>query len=217
MTKQTRASFILLLSVPLLLGAVASKRGALKKDIAVGQDAQKAASDVHGQPTPTSLPPTIETPSVSVGNPTPVTSSSAASYAIDWYSINGGGTVNATSTNYKMGASVGQSVAGEASSASYKMGIGFWYGASGGGCACNCHADPMPASCDGVQDVTDVVATIGVAFRGNAPILDGNAGCPWERTDTNCSSSTDVVDVVKMVNVAFRGANPATEFCNPCP
>jgi len=83
------------------------------------------------------------------------------------------------------------------------------------GCGCTCHADP--ANCDGVQDITDVVQTINVAFRGVAAILDPNAACPYETTDTNCSTATDVIDVVKMVNVAFRGANPATEFCNPCP
>lgn len=85
-------------------------------------------------------------------------------------------------------------------------------------CACNCNADPAPlGTCDGVQDVTDVVAVVNVAFRGAATMPDPNANCPNERTDTNCSGSTDVVDVVKMVNVAFRGADPATEYCNPCP
>ena len=142
---------------------------------------------------------------------------SATAYAIDWYSINGGGTVNATSTNYQTGASIGQSVAGAASSPSYQMGIGFWYGASGsGGCTCDCHGDPG-GGCDGVQDILDVVQTVNVAFRGAAAILDPNAACPYEATDTNCSLSTDVIDVVKMVNVAFRGANAATEFCDPCP
>lgn len=82
-------------------------------------------------------------------------------------------------------------------------------------CACNCHADP--AGCNGVQDVTDVVQIVNVAFRGNAPISDPNQSCPYERTDLNCTNSTDVLDVVKMVNVAFRNANATTEFCNPCP
>ena len=84
-----------------------------------------------------------------------------------------------------------------------------------GCCQCNCHADP--AGCNAVQDITDVVQTINVAFRGAAAIFDPNANCPYQTTDTNCSNSTDVIDVVKMVNVAFRGANVATEFCDPCP
>lgn len=146
----------------------------------------------------------------------PEAAASAATYEIDWYSINGGGTVNASSANYKMGASIGQSVAGAASSASYQMGIGFWYGAgASGGCACDCHNDPV---CDAViSNVQDVVATINVAFRGAAAIPDPNGACPFETTDMNCDGFTSVIDVVKVVNVAFRGANPATEYCVACP
>lgn len=82
-------------------------------------------------------------------------------------------------------------------------------------CACDCHADP--SGCDVFRDITDVVQTINVAFRNFAPILDPNAGCPYQTTDLNCSTTTDVVDVVKMIGVAFRNSNPVTEICNPCP
>jgi hypothetical protein len=154
----------------------------------------------------------IETPAIA---PHAEAAASMANYAIDWYSINGGGTVNASSTNYRMGASIGQSVAGAASSPSYQMGIGFWYGAGSGGCACDCHGNPV---CDAaICDVLDVVSTVNVAFRNGAAIVDPNASCPYEATDVNCSTFTDVIDVVKIVNVAFRNGNPATEFCNPCP
>jgi len=82
-------------------------------------------------------------------------------------------------------------------------------------CACQCHSDP--SGCDGVQDVTDIVQTINVAFRGNAEIPDPDTNCPYMRTDVDCSNGTDVIDVVKVVNVAFRAVNPVTEFCSPCP
>lgn len=82
-------------------------------------------------------------------------------------------------------------------------------------CACQCHCDP--ANCDGVQDVTDVVSTINVAFRGFGEIPDPLTSCPYNRTDLDCSGGTDIIDVVKMVNVGFRGAIAASEFCNPCP
>ncbi len=144
----------------------------------------------------------------------PEAAASAALYEIDWYSINGGGTINASSTNYKMGASIGQSVAGAASSANYNMGIGFWHGA-GASCACNCHNDPV---CDAViSNVQDVVATINVAFRGGAALIDPNANCPYEQSDVNCDTFTSVLDVVLVVNVAFRGFNPATTYCVACP
>lgn len=155
-------------------------------------------------------------PNISAQPIRPEAAATAATYEIDWYSINGGGTTNATSTNYRMGASIGQSVAGAASSPSYQMGIGFWYGASGGGgCACDCHNDPI---CDGtISNAQDVVATINVAFRGAAALIDPNANCPYEQSDVNCDAVTGIQDVVRVVNVAFRGLNAATEYCNACP
>jgi hypothetical protein len=128
-------------------------------------------------------------------------------YVVNWYSVNGGGTIDATSAHWKMGMSAAQSVAGEATSASYWMGVGFWYGA----CICPCHGDPV---CDGVSNVQDVVKTVDVAFRGATPASDRL--CPYEQTDVNCDGVSTVQDVVKMVNVAFRGADPAIEFCDPC-
>jgi hypothetical protein len=88
-------------------------------------------------------------------------------------------------------------------------------------CYCLCHADP--SNCDGVQNITDVVQTVNVAFRGAASIVDPSGSCPYETTDVgggpgnSCDGVTSVIDVVKMVNVAFRGASSVTEFCNPCP
>lgn len=79
-------------------------------------------------------------------------------------------------------------------------------------CGCPCPGDPI---CDGVRsNVQDVVTTIGVAFRGDAPVTD--PGCIRERTDVNCTGTTDVLDVVKVVGVAFRGQSAAVEYCNPC-
>ena len=158
-------------------------------------DASSPAEAVPAQP--------VE--NMSVANP-------AASYAIDWYSINGGGTMNASSTNYKMGASVGQSVAGAAASTNYQMGIGFWYGAGGGGCDCPCKYDPQ---CDAViSDILDVTLTINRAFRGAAAVQDPS--CPVERTDVDASSATDVIDVTKVINVAFRGQTVAANYVDPC-
>jgi hypothetical protein len=82
-------------------------------------------------------------------------------------------------------------------------------------CGCDCFGDPV---CDSViNDIVDVVSTVGAAFRNTPTAADPNPFCPRERTDVNCSGSTDIVDVVKVVGVSFRALNPATEFCNPCP
>ncbi len=83
------------------------------------------------------------------------------------------------------------------------------------GCACVCHNDPV---CDAVSsNVQDVVATINVAFRSGAALIDPNANCPYEQPDVNCDTFTSVLDVVLVVNVAFRGFSPATTYCVACP
>lgn len=151
----------------------------------------------------------------------PVALSVSALYQINWQSINIGGETS-VSPVYTALQSIGQETIGQSQSASFTAGQGYWYGtpvsAGPPSCACDCHGDPAPiGTCDGNQDVLDVVQTVNVAFRGAPPIIDPNANCPYETTDTNCSQSTDVIDVVKMVNVAFRGANRAAEFCDPCP
>lgn len=79
-------------------------------------------------------------------------------------------------------------------------------------CLCPCHGDP---ACDGQIDITDVVVTIGIAFRGSASIFDPTCNhTPGGSTDLDCSGSTDIVDVVTIVGVAFRGQQ--MQFCNPC-
>lgn len=166
---------------------------------------------------PLSAPEDAMRPDANVTETAQSLSVDAAAYLIDWYSINGGGVTDASSASYRMGASVGQTVAGEATSSNYRLGIGFWYGASGsaGGCACDCHGDPG-GPCDGFTNILDVAQVVNAAFRNFPPMLDPNASCPYETSDVNCSGSAEVIDVVKMVNVAFRNGNPATEFCNPC-
>lgn len=79
-------------------------------------------------------------------------------------------------------------------------------------CLCPCHGDP---ACDAQIDISDVVITIGVAFRGNASLFDPQCNhTPGGTTDLDCSGGTDVVDVVNIIGVAFRGQT--ANFCNPC-
>ena len=196
-----RTTLTLLLAAPLLLGAVASKRPAGTNTVVA------VAPTPNVQPLP--LQPSDPTERATA--PAPL-SNAMSSYVIDWSSINGGGTTNATSTSYQLGASVGQSVAGASSSANYQMEIGFWYGAGSGGCSCLCKYDP---ECDGViSDVLDVTRTINVAFRGQTSTQD--PGCAKERSDVDASGATDVLDVTKVINVAFRGQSVATNYVDPC-
>lgn len=76
----------------------------------------------------------------------------------------------------------------------------------------NCIGDPQ---CDGTMvNVQDVVATIGIAFRGQTATV--YPGCAQESTDVDCSGATDIQDVVRVINVAFRAAAVEDEFCLDC-
>ncbi|HWO56517.1 MAG TPA: thrombospondin type 3 repeat-containing protein [bacterium] len=77
---------------------------------------------------------------------------------------------------------------------------------------CLHQGDPVA---DSVLNVFDVVATVEVAFRGGAPILDVECPhAPAGRTDTNCDGITNIMDVINVIDAAFRGSAPTT--CNPC-
>ena len=101
---------------------------------------------------------------------------------------------------------------GDSGVVAFKIGLGYEYNVLGTSynCICNCHGDP---ECDGIIDVFDVVLTVGVAFRGEAPVTGGS--CPHETTDIDCNNLTDALDVVSFVNIAFREADPAG-ICTPC-
>ena len=110
--------------------------GASQKDTGAKQTDNLPAKTVEVSRVTPSLAPTAKPeevlPQPQVQAPA---QASPAAYQLNWYSINGGGATNASSTNYKMGLSVGQPVAGAASGTNYDVGIGFWYGAAAGaGC-----------------------------------------------------------------------------------
>ena len=205
MTRSARGPMILLLLAPLLLGAVASGERVALKDVAGVQSAQKAAPEVQSQPK--AQPRESRPRSNAMQIPVPTAVSSDSNHAIDWYSINGGGIIDASSPSYRMSASAGQLTAGEASSPSYQMGIGFWYGA-GGGCSCPHQGD---MNTDGVINVSDVLKEIQIAFVNGTDVQDPE--CPRTRGDVNNSGAVDVNDVLYIIKTAFvNGPNPV----NPC-
>lgn len=59
---------------------------------------------------------------------------SSAHYRLDWFTpLTGGGGGAASSAHYAINFTVGQTVIGASSSASYQVGLGYWYGAASGG------------------------------------------------------------------------------------
>ncbi len=56
---------------------------------------------------------------------------SSTNYKLDWFTpLTSGGGGAASSTNYAINFTVGQSAIGASSSASYQVGLGYWYGAA---------------------------------------------------------------------------------------
>jgi len=147
----------------------------------------------------TAVQPELNLPNV---QPAAATSSSAA-FQLNWLSVNGGGAINATSTNYRLGLSVGQSVAGYATSSSYQMGIGFWYGAPSGGCA-NIKGD---MNGDAIYTSSDVVLELNCTYLGLG-------SCDICFADVTCDGILTSADVVTLLNRTYLGlTNPP--WCGP--
>lgn len=60
------------------------------------------------------------------GNATLALAKPADTYTIDWYTIDGGGTMSALGGSYTLSGTIGQLDAGSATGANYKLNGGFW-------------------------------------------------------------------------------------------
>jgi hypothetical protein len=159
---------------------------------------------------PTQAKPAAEEPAMnSEAGQLPATS--AAAYQINWSSINSGGAIQATSTSYKMGLSVGQSVAGSAASSNYKAGIGFWYGAAGGGGACAVTATG-DVNVNGTITSSDIIYEVNFVFKGGPTPLPCQAA-----GDVNCNGAVTSSDIITLVNYVFKGGAAPCDVCTLIP
>ncbi len=136
------------------------------------------------------------------GQAQPVKPKSAApNFDLNWFTINGGGDSYGSSANYRLGYSIGQSVAGEGGSASYNLGIGFWYGAE-----VICIAIPGDANASGTYTLGDILAVVNYYF--NKPGCSPQPLC-WLsgllcRGDWNGSGTITLGDIIQGVNYYFN-------------
>ncbi len=61
-----------------------------------------------------------------VGNSATASAKPADAYTIDWYTMDGGGTMNASGGTFTLSGTIGQADAGMMSSGAYTLGGGFW-------------------------------------------------------------------------------------------
>ena len=129
-------------------------------------------------------------------------------FQLPWSSLNGGGNVNMSSTNYKAKVTTGQSVIGESQSTNYRMGIGFWYGP---GIYCLAKPGDVNAS-GGAPNLQDVIYLVNFVFdksRVSPPCNGTDPGNCWIfdpfcRGDVNGSGGTpNLQDVIYLVNFVF--------------
>jgi len=141
---------------------------------------------------------TVKSEPVPIQNIAPQEQASPSAYEIDWTSINAGGDLNLSSTNYKVKVSTGQSVIGESQSTNYKMGIGFWYGVPAGPL---CTSKPGDANGSGGNpNLSDIIYLVNYVFKG------GPAPNPTCRGDANgLGGNANLSDIIYLVNYVFKG------------
>lgn len=162
------------------------------------------------QPAPTAATTTNQTAVPTSGsesdNPTlPATQKPNAPRAgeqINWDVIaSGGGTMS--SANFVLDGTIGQTVAGPSSSASFVLNSGFWQNfASGAAYLCGDVDD------NGRVDITDAVFIVNYIFAGGA------APDPLASGDVDCNARVDITDAVYLVNFIFAGGSAP---CAGCP
>lgn len=122
---------------------------------------------------------------------------------IKWSVISNGGTINATSPNFKLSCTIGQIASDSGSSPNYKLFHGFWqvFMTGGGNGCCNLPGD---ANNDTQVNVGDAVYIINYVFKGGPPPICGDEG------DANFDCSINVGDAVYLINYVFK-SGPAPE------
>lgn len=126
-------------------------------------------------------------------------------YYLNWYTVNSGGVNKVDGTTYDLGLSVGQAAVGFVSGSQYRLGMGFWYGATGSGCPIAVSGD---ANNSGNISTADILVVVNFVFKaGPAPQPCAANG------DVNCSGAVSTADILVLVNFVFK-AGPAP--CNIC-
>ena len=124
-------------------------------------------------------------------------SSPLQSYKIPWSSINAGGNLNLSSSNYKMKGSLGQSAIGQSQSTNYKMGMGFWYGVQD--IIVDCFDKAGDANGSGTVNLADIIYIVNYVFKG------GTKPAPDCRGDANNNGTINLSDIIYEVNFIFKG------------
>jgi len=134
----------------------------------------------------------------------------AQSYAIDWWTVDGGGDMWTTGGDFELSGTIGQPDAGIVlTGGSYELSGGFWPGAVGGGGPTICQGD---LNCDGVIDFGDInpfvlILTNPGGWQQQYP------NCPWQNGDLNEDEAVNFGDINPFVALLAGGGGQPI----PCP
>jgi len=135
--------------------------------------------------------------------------SPASAGNIRWSSLNGGGKTK-TSANYRLRASVGQTLIGRTTGSTGAVGGGYWRGVNSSGAVCSC-PNQADLDSDTFPTVLDLGIQIDITFAGTPDVQDPS--CPLTRSDFDCDSFTTLVDLGLLIDYLFVGGDPP---CDPC-
>jgi hypothetical protein len=126
---------------------------------------------------------------------------------INWQVISSGG-VRATSPNYILNGTVGQTAVGFGSSPGFELYHGYWQD-FGGPCDCL----PGDATGDVKHDMLDILHLIAYLYKGGPP-PGGPPPTPYTLCsgDADCDCKTDMLDILFLIAYLYKGG-PAPCTC----
>ena len=140
----------------------------------------------------------------------PQEASNAMPYSLDLTSVNGGGAIDLPSTEYSLGMSIGQGVAGFVMDTVWELGIGYW-GSVGGQTACPIVL-PGDVQQNGGITSGDIIYLVNFVFKlGPDPLPCVGAG------DINCNGTVTSGDIISLVNRVFKNQPLPCDVCTVIP
>lgn len=138
----------------------------------------------------------------------PLLADDKAGEEINWQVISSGGSINGTSTNYKLSGTISQTAVGTGSSTSYGLNHGFWQAFAPGDP--NCCNVPGDANNNGTVNILDITYLIAYLYQGGPP-----PPCMYEG-DANGNCAINILDITYLIAYLYQ-SGPAPVCAASCP
>ncbi len=119
----------------------------------------------------------------------------ADNYALDWWTVDGGGQMWSTGGGFELSGTIGQPDAGAMTGGGFELTGGFWVSGVAGPAIC-----PGDMNCDGRATFADIDLFVE-ALAGESAWNQNHPGCPWLNADCNHSGTVTFADIDPFVAV----------------